>query len=210
MPSLSLTLLWLVATVGGPHPAALIGRYDGGQAEIAAGLELQADGRFRYALSYGALDEEATGSWHAEGKSVVLESDPVKPPAFALIDRKAAAPDVVHIGLELPEGVDPQYFAGTVLLADGGRLAGRLTAQGLSLTLQPGQRPASVSVALPMLEILSGPIAVDMSKGLDFRFRFEPNDLGKANLSDVRLEQEDGALILDRHGRTIRFRHLEN
>jgi hypothetical protein len=50
-------------------PACLAGRYDGGQMELAAALELESGGRFRFALSYGALDELAQGTWRfAEGQ----------------------------------------------------------------------------------------------------------------------------------------------
>jgi hypothetical protein len=54
------------------HPASLVGVYDGGQMEMAAGLELTKDGRFRYALSYGALDEGAAGTWSATADTVTL------------------------------------------------------------------------------------------------------------------------------------------
>ena len=54
------------------HPAKLAGEYDGGQTEMAAGLQLSKDGQFRYGLSYGALDEAASGSWEASGDTVIL------------------------------------------------------------------------------------------------------------------------------------------
>jgi hypothetical protein len=54
------------------HPSKLVGRYDGGQVEIASGLELSKDGHFRYGLSYGALDEAAAGTWTAAGDTVTL------------------------------------------------------------------------------------------------------------------------------------------
>lgn len=62
------------ASIAAPdaHPASLVGLYDGGQMEIAAGLELTKDGHFRYALSYGALDEGAAGTWAAVGDTVAL------------------------------------------------------------------------------------------------------------------------------------------
>jgi hypothetical protein len=65
--------LFLVIAATGSGPAAaqsgsLAGVYDGGQMEIAAALELRPDGRFNYALSYGALDEQATGG----GRSTVI------------------------------------------------------------------------------------------------------------------------------------------
>lgn len=60
--------------------------------EMAAGLELTADGRFRYRLSYGALDEESAGTWAAEGDHVVLTTDPVARPRITLVEQKPAAP----------------------------------------------------------------------------------------------------------------------
>ena len=58
--------------VGAPAasvPACLAGMYDGGQMELAAALELESGGRFRFALSYGALDEMAQGNWRfSEGQ----------------------------------------------------------------------------------------------------------------------------------------------
>src|SRR4051794_34335704 len=44
------------------QPSSLVGSYNGNQMEMAAGLELTGDGRFRSALSYGALDEAAAGT----------------------------------------------------------------------------------------------------------------------------------------------------
>ena len=60
------------ATAAEQHSAALIGIYDGGQMEIAAGLELTKNGQFRYGLSYGALGEAAAGAWSASGGMVIL------------------------------------------------------------------------------------------------------------------------------------------
>lgn len=75
----ALPLFLLVSTIASGavaapdrHPASLAGAYDGGQMEIAAMLELSRDGRFRYALSYGALDEAAAGSWEVHGDTVML------------------------------------------------------------------------------------------------------------------------------------------
>ncbi len=49
--------------------------YDGHQMEIAAALELTDNGRFRYALSYGALDEEAQGRWRFDDGNVRLTTE---------------------------------------------------------------------------------------------------------------------------------------
>jgi hypothetical protein len=55
------------------------GIYAINQMEMAGGLELRPDGRFRYALDYGAVSEEAEGKWIADGDGVLLTTDPMPP-----------------------------------------------------------------------------------------------------------------------------------
>jgi hypothetical protein len=56
-------------------PAALPGFYIGNQMELAAAIELEPDGRFAYALDYGAVSETAEGRWRVEGEQLVLSVD---------------------------------------------------------------------------------------------------------------------------------------
>ena len=70
-----------VEAVAAPPPC-LAGIYNGGQMELAAALELVGDGHFRFALSYGALDEGARGTWRYTGGEVRLTSD-AKGPGIA-------------------------------------------------------------------------------------------------------------------------------
>lgn len=53
-------------------PAAVPGFYIGSQMELAAAIELEPDGRFAYALDYGAVSETAEGRWRLDGEKVVL------------------------------------------------------------------------------------------------------------------------------------------
>jgi hypothetical protein len=55
------------------------GLYEINQMEMGGGLELRADGRFRYALEYGAVSEVAEGKWVAEDGTVRLTTDPMPP-----------------------------------------------------------------------------------------------------------------------------------
>ena len=55
------------------------GLYEIDQMEMAGGLELRADGRFRYAFDYGAVSEEAEGKWKLDGTTVILTTDPMPP-----------------------------------------------------------------------------------------------------------------------------------
>src|SRR4051794_35389047 len=98
-------LLAVCSIIVGPaaaQPASLVGTYDGGEMERAGGLELRADGRFNYALSYGALDEEAAGRWTLSGDRVLLTSNPVTAPRFVLVSRGRGSGGILQIGLDVP------------------------------------------------------------------------------------------------------------
>src|SRR4051812_37021984 len=105
--------LLVAATGSGPataQPGSLAGVYDGGQMEIAAALELKPNGRFNYALSYGALDEQAAGRWTVNGDRVLLSSNPVVAPRLFLISRGRGPEGMLQLSLDVPRGVSRQYF----------------------------------------------------------------------------------------------------
>jgi len=210
MSLLSSLLLLLAGAAAGDHPAALVGDYNGSQMEMAAGLELSADGRFRYGLSYGAIDEQAAGRWHAEGSKVVLDSDPVKAPVFSLLEQEAAPAHILRISLDVPKGMDPQYFNAEVLLSDGTEIDRQLTDEGLSLPLSDGQHVVGVRIILTVFDLRSDVIAVDAAKGLGLRFRFEPNDLGHVDFRGTVMDEEKGELTLNRYDRLVRFRRNQH
>jgi hypothetical protein len=209
MIALSTILLLVASTVNDPHPSALVGQYDGHRMEMAAGLSLTADGHFQYGLSYGALDEEAEGTWYFDGAYVVLNSKPVTAPHFTFLGQAAAVKGSIHIDLQVPAGMDPQYFNATIVMADGTTADGQLSADGLSLSLAGGRSPRSAQIMLPMFDIASDPVAVDPKNGLKLMFRFEPNDIGHAGFNGTRLERENGDLILTRYGAEIHFHPVE-
>jgi hypothetical protein len=66
---LGAALLLLAAAAPTDSPAGL---YRTQQMEVAAALELQPNGHFRYALTYGAMDEQAEGVWTFDRTTVRL------------------------------------------------------------------------------------------------------------------------------------------
>ena len=54
--------------------ASQSGFYTASQIEVAAAIDLEADGKFAYALDYGAVSEVAEGSWTSEGSTIYLTS----------------------------------------------------------------------------------------------------------------------------------------
>lgn len=86
---IGIAALWMIAAPAASHTpttAKLAGLYEIHQMEMAGGLELKRNGRFRYALSYGAVDEEGEGRWSFDGKAVHLTNSPMpKAPSFELV-----------------------------------------------------------------------------------------------------------------------------
>jgi len=72
----------------GRSPADFAGTYNGSQMEVGTELRLEANGRYEYYLSYGAMDEMSEGAWAADGDAIVLTSNKYKLPVFELVGRK--------------------------------------------------------------------------------------------------------------------------
>lgn len=80
-PLIGALALFAATTAAAEPQRSFAGLYRINQMEMAGGLELRADGRFRYAFDYGAVSEETEGKWAAEGNGVLLTTDPMPPAA---------------------------------------------------------------------------------------------------------------------------------
>lgn len=189
--------------------ASLAGVYDGGQTEMAAQLELDADGRFRYGMIYGALDEMAEGTWMAASDHVLLTSDPVNPPRFLFLGQAAGEKGRLQVSLDLPTGFSRQYFDVMVDFAQGPPSRAQMGEDGLDLPFGQDNPPVAASMVLPLFDVRSEPARIDPAKGYAMAFRFEPNDLGKVDFKGTALKIERGDLLLERHERLIRFRRQD-
>jgi hypothetical protein len=188
---LAVTLAFAVPVA---RAASLVGTY-GGQMEIAAGLELKADGRFRYALSYGALDEEAAGRWTTSGDRVFLTSDRVTPPRFVLVSRDRGADGMLQVSLDVPKGLSRQYFDALITTTSGAAQRKQFAEEGLLSPFTRDNAPTSLRMLLPVFSVAGEPVPLDPSSGYSLRFRFEPNDLGKANFQATPLRIVRGDLF---------------
>ena len=205
----SLAFLFWIAALAAPASGdaeTLAGLYDGGETEIAAMLELGVDGRFRYALRYGALDEEAAGNWTLDGDRLFLTSDPVAAPRIRF-DRHEPGPvggDAIAVTLDAG-GLPPQLF--TLALEHAvGRMAGtRLDDGETRLSLGGNDPPQTMTLTLPLFDIVGDRVPIAGKAGR-YAFRFEPNDLGKVAFAATPLQREGEDLRLERHGRMLRFR----
>jgi len=188
------------------QPVSLVGIYDGGQMEMAVGLELRADGRFNYALSYGALDEEASGRWTLSGDRVLLTSNPVTAPRFVPVSHGRGIDGMLQLGLDVPNGMSRQYFSAVITRANGQSQRVQLSEDGPLFPFTRDNAPVNIRIVFPVFNIIGEPLQLDPNSGYSIRFRFEPNDLGKVDFRAEPLRVVNGDLLFDRHGRTIRFR----
>ncbi|GGB91712.1 hypothetical protein GCM10011494_07630 [Novosphingobium endophyticum] len=192
------------------EPASVAGVYDGSQMEMAATLELGEDGRYRYALSYGALDEFSAGTWTRQEGGVVLDSDPSTPPRFELLgtERGSGAADVLTLRLEGTGNLPPQLFSAIVERGDGTTSELDFSEQGLEIPVAKGTSGLSIGFALPMYEVRGEPVTVPDPAGKVLYFAFHANDLGFKAFHEALLFESDGLFLLERFGREIVFRKV--
>jgi hypothetical protein len=185
--------------------ASPVGTYETHQMEVAAALELKANHHFRYALSYGAVDEEGEGDWTFDGKTVRLTSNPMpKAPAFELVRDDPAPKGELYLKLEDPgfEWGHPLY----ALAADESKQAFEVEADE-SGKVDLGGKPAVAMIApeMPVFGPTGDVFKLSPDRGHKLLFRFHRNDLGKARLEHEPLERKDGALLLQRYDTVFRF-----
>lgn len=170
-------------------PSSVVGVYQlSGVREAAGGLELTADGRFSYGLSYGALDEAAQGKWRQDGNRILLTTDPKPRPAtWELVNSEAGDPKVFALILENPKGQPIPNFTVIVRMNDGSEERGQTINEWLEADLDT-RMPVSVQFEVPVFDLTSPLFAVDLGKAHRYRYRFDPADTGTRDFQDWPLE----------------------
>ena len=209
-------LFWLVAVaalmaVTAPADARspYAGRYRiANGPDTAGGLELQADGRFRYVRSEGALDQHAEGNWTETGGDIRLTTAP-KPvlPVFARgpdakPDGDQAAP-TLHV--RLADGRDLAGVDFRLGLTTGTSLAGYTQAEGWSFEEPGDQRIAWVELVEPIYEIVSPRFVIDPPAAGALVFVLTPNDIEVVDFQNDRFERRTDDFVLHRGERSVRM-----
>lgn len=198
--------VWLLAAAA-PAASSPAGLYEIHQMEMAGGLELQANGHFRYALSYGAADEEAEGDWTSDGKTVLLTTNPApRPPNFELIRDDPAPKGELSLALE-PPGFGWEGSIDALVTIAGSAKKFRVRTEGEGrIEIPAGVRVTAVEPVVPIYGGTGSPIALSTERGHRLLLRFKPNDLGKAAFNHQPLALLDGDdLLLERYEAVIRF-----
>lgn len=196
----------LIVALAPAQAAVRPGSYDGSQHELATGLELLPDGRFRFGLSYGALDERAEGRWAEQAGKVLLTTEPApKPPRFPIVSDTSVADGKIFASLQDADALGG--FSLTLLVRyEGADVFEHVEAgeDGL-VPVPPGRTVAEIVPDLPIYTTGLEPHKLTPG-GHRLVFRFEPNDLGVADFRAEPLAIEGDVIVLNRHDRVIRYR----
>ncbi|HEX5181598.1 MAG TPA: hypothetical protein VFW19_00460 [Allosphingosinicella sp.] len=178
-----------------------------GVQDAASELVLRADGRFAYALAYGALDEEATGRWRRVGNHILLTTMPKPvPPVFApgKAARTAEAPFTLHVTTPDGRGIPGIDFR--IEFESGAPLQDYINNdEGWSLPAQEARKPVSVTLALRIYGLVSQRFPIDMATANDLTFVLTPHDLGRVDFEGLPLDIARGKLVMHRNGADLSY-----
>jgi len=202
-------MMLVVLAVGTPVWAGdkVVGRYRlVGDHDAAGELLLRTDGRFEYALAYGALDERAQGHWvhHGEVLRLITEPKPV-PPAFHQAPRGPPAPGSATLRVAWPDGRGMAGVNFRIGFDAGDPIVEYTQENGWRLPAGEHRTPRWIELAEPIYGIASPRYAIDAAASGTLNFVLEPNDMGVVDFSAMSVDVLAGELIIHRHNGTMRF-----
>ena len=198
--------LWPTALSWGLDTPTVVGHYYlEGVHEVGSELLLMPSGRFQYFLAYGAYDENATGDWHVDGELIILNtSGGYTPPRFTLKNSSIKPEQPLTI---LVQDKNERGIPGIDVLVDYGG-----TKPEIGYTQDYGWQAPRISsnikaigLGIRMYDLQPQWFKVAGTSHNYYVFIFDPGDLGKALFRNTPLRWDNGVLIMERGGRTMRY-----
>ncbi|HEU0098053.1 MAG TPA: hypothetical protein VFQ67_04685 [Allosphingosinicella sp.] len=205
---------WRFASAAAAQPSAaptdLPGQYRmGGEPDVASFLMLKPDGRFEYALSAGALDEYAAGTWSVDGNVVRLTTQPKPvPPEFSAASEGRTDTARLAIRIAAPGGSGIAGIDLRVGFAAGDPVESYTQEDGWELPLSEARAPLWVELSLPMYGIAPKRFAIEAERANVRSFTLVPHDLGVVDFEDVSVERVAGKIVIHRGSATQTYTRL--
>ena len=184
--------------------------------DVAGGLELGADGRFRYFLIAGALDQHAEGSWTETAGDIRLTTDPKPvPPSFARgPDAKPEeGKNAPTLHVRLADGRDLAGIDFRLGLTTSVGMAGYTQAEGWRIEEPdaataagtPERKIAWVELVEPIYDVVSQRFVIDPPAAGGLVFVLTPNDIEVVDFRNDRFEKRTDDFVLHLGERTLRM-----
>lgn len=207
--SLSLALLLMLAPVP-VEGAPIEGAYVAQTGKTATALELEPGGRYRWLYSQDALDLTSEGKWLLEGGAIVLASDPVTPPSFALLQTSASGEAGLVVQVLTSSGEPIPAVEVRLRSPTSGEHVGQTDANGQHrFALSENDLAEHVVLGLPAFELRSQEFRTAAKAGRRLVFQIEANDLGKQVFAGERLSPAGGGFRLSFRGRQLDYQRQE-
>ncbi len=203
---LSLSFPWLAALGWGLDAPTVAGHYYlEGVHEVGSEMLLLPNGRFQYFLAYGAYAENATGDWRVDGELIILNtSGGYIPPRFTLKQSSIKPEQPLTI---LVQDKTERGIPGIDVMVDYGG-----TKPEIGYTQYYGwqaprtnSNPKAIGLGIRMYDLQPQWFKVAGTSHNYYVFTFDPGDLGKVLFRNTPLRWDNGALIMERGGRTMRY-----
>jgi hypothetical protein len=174
--------------------------------ELASHLQLSADGRFRYELAYGALDEQAEGRWQRAKDAILLFTEPrPKPPEFRADAMTTAGDAPLSLTVSWPNGNGIAGVDFKIGFDSGDPVEGYTQYYGWTLDPSDKRRPSWIELSEPMHRIGPKRFPIPDPDTRTLRFTLMPNDLGIADFEGTRVTVEGDHLVLHHKNGPLRY-----
>jgi hypothetical protein len=174
--------------------------------ELASHLQLSADGRFRYELAYGALDERAEGRWQREKDAILLFTEPrPKPPEFRADAMTASGDAPLSLTVSWPNGDGIAGIDFKIGFDSGEPAQGYTQYYGWTLDPSDKRHPLWIELSEPMHRIGPKRFPIPDPNTRTLRFTLMPNDLGIADFQGTRVTVEGDRLVLHHKNGPLRY-----
>ena len=203
----SMAIMLLAATEPGLAADTAAGSYRlEGDHDAAGELVLRENGRFEYALAYGALDEHAKGGWLRRGDTLVLTTLPKPvPPLFRLARRSAAATNSPTLHVTWPDGRGIGGVDFRIGFDRGNPISAYTQEDGWSLPPDEHRMPRWIELAVPIYGVVSPRYPIDSTKSGTLNFVIVPNDIGTVDFSAMIVDVRPNELLIHRGRGEMRF-----
>lgn len=200
----------LITAPAAAQDSPFVGEYSLAEGpDVGGGLLIRNDGRFRYLLAAGALDERAEGRWETRGDTVCLTTDPKPvPPAMekgAPIEVEGVIPTVL---VTWPNGRGIAGVDFTIGFDSGDPTEDYTQVYGWTMPDDDKRLPRWIEVREPIYGITAPRFELNEADGGKLRVIIVPNDIGVVDFDGACAEKTESGLTLHRAEGDMRFVRL--